>query len=81
MVLKITFEFTSFTSDLLRLYILNLPRSDDVSAQDKTSKLEGLIDVVQRNEDVPEEDKENLNNLVSIDDGFGGRSLAECLIS
>lgn len=34
---------------------------------------------MQRNDEVPEEDKENLNNLVSIDDGFGGRSLADQL--
>jgi len=34
---------------------------------------------VQKNDEVPEDDKENLNNLVSIDDGFGGRSLADQL--
>ncbi|CAH1721977.1 unnamed protein product [Chironomus riparius] len=78
-VAQISFEFTSFTSNLLRLYILNLPRSDEISAGDKSGKLDGLVDVVQRNADVPEEDKSIILKLVSVDDGFGGRSLADQL--
>ena len=68
------------------MYILNLPRSDEGSSEDK---LQGLVSVVERNADVPQEDKEILTKLVN-DNEFEGRSLAdqltraniwECLVS
>ncbi|CAG9805336.1 unnamed protein product [Chironomus riparius] len=78
-VAQVSFEFTSFTNNLLRLYILNLPRSDEVTADDKCSKLDGLVDIVQRNAEVPEEDKSSIKNLITSEDEFGGRALADQL--
>jgi len=73
-VAQVIFEFTSFTSDLLGLYILNLPRSDDSSSDEK---LDGFVALIERSADVPQEDKNILQDLVNHEDRFGGRSLAD----
>ena len=75
-VAQVIFEFTSFTYDLLQLYILNLPRSDVVSSDEM---LDGFVAVVERSDDVPQEDKKLLQHLVNHEDKFGGRSLADQL--
>ena len=59
------------------MYILNLPRSDVITAADKSSKLNGLVDAVKRSAEVPQEDKEKIDNFVESDDGVGGRSLTD----
>ncbi|CAG9805338.1 unnamed protein product [Chironomus riparius] len=58
-VLKIVFEFTEFTSTLLRLYVLNVPRSDD----DKEKNMDVLCDKVESHSEVPGADKEKMRGL------------------
>lgn len=58
------------------MYILNLPRSDDLSSDEK---LDRLVTIVERSADVPQEDKKIMHDLVNNEDKFEGRSLADQL--
>ncbi|CAG9805334.1 unnamed protein product [Chironomus riparius] len=75
-VAEVAYEFNSFTTNLLRLYILNLPRSDEASSDEK---LLGMASIVEGSADVPEEDKKTMHDLVNHENRFDGRSLADGL--
>ncbi|CAG9808632.1 unnamed protein product [Chironomus riparius] len=63
-VAQISYEFSSFTASLLQMYILNLPRDNTFTSDDKSQKLILLGKAVDENPEVPEEDKKNFQKLV-----------------
>ncbi|CAG9805332.1 unnamed protein product [Chironomus riparius] len=86
-VAHVIYEFNAFTSNILKLYILNFQRSDDSSTMNKSEKLTRMVEEVESHEEVPDNDKVNLRNLCeggdkgrAFDDEFTHDNIWDCFV-